>query len=238
MYARPGRISPEARSLSHGPGLCVGEVAALKVRDIDSKRMLLRIEHGKGGRSRNAMLPEGLLVLLREWWRAGRQQGVLRADGLLFPGRDAMLPISTRQALLYKLLFKTASQTRLTIVVHSCVTSRRSARSAGGLCQAAVRRSRGCTHLSLALHPPGRHLEQSPPAARRAWGHVPLQGLSSLRTRPAAGHDAQPRRVHPPLPIGRLVEPPIMAPVCSTSDFAGVLPCQSSPAQEEIGSHR
>ena len=53
-----------ALSVAYGAGLRVGEVSALKVRDIDSKRMLLRIERGKGGRYRNAMLPEGLLVLL------------------------------------------------------------------------------------------------------------------------------------------------------------------------------
>ena len=58
------------------PGLRVVEVSALKVSDIDSKRMLLRIERGKGGRYRNAMLPDGLLLLLRDWWRAGRQQGI------------------------------------------------------------------------------------------------------------------------------------------------------------------
>ena len=86
-----------ALSVAYGAGLRVGEVSALKVCDIDSKRMLLRIERGKGGRYRNAMLPEGLLVLLREWWRAGRQQGVLHADGWLFPGQNATVPISTRQ---------------------------------------------------------------------------------------------------------------------------------------------
>ena len=86
-----------ALSVAYGAGLRVGEVSALKVRDIDSKRMLLRIERGKGGRYRNAMLPEGLLVLLRDWWRAGRQQGVLYADGWLFPGQNTTLPISTRQ---------------------------------------------------------------------------------------------------------------------------------------------
>jgi integrase/recombinase XerD len=86
-----------ALSVAYGAGLRVAEVAALKVSDIDSERMLLRIERGKGGRYRNAMLPEGLLVLLREWWRAGRQQGVMRADGWLFPGQTSMKPISTRQ---------------------------------------------------------------------------------------------------------------------------------------------
>ncbi|NIJ37489.1 integrase [Sphingopyxis panaciterrae] len=59
-----------ALSVAYGAGLRVAEVSALKVTDIDSKRMLLRIERGKGDRYRNAMLPEGLL--LRDWWRAGR----------------------------------------------------------------------------------------------------------------------------------------------------------------------
>ena len=92
--------------MAYGAGLRVGEVSALKVCDIDSKRMLLRIERGKGGRYRNAMLPEGLLVLLREWWRAGRQQGVLHADGWLFPGQNATVPISTRQ--LYRVVVQAA----------------------------------------------------------------------------------------------------------------------------------
>lgn len=69
-----------ALSVAYGVGLRVSEVSALKVSDIDSKRMLLRIERGKGGHYRNAMLPEGLLTLLREWWRAGQQQGIMRAD--------------------------------------------------------------------------------------------------------------------------------------------------------------
>jgi integrase len=75
-----------ALSVAYGAGLRVAEVSALKVSDIDSTRMLLRIERGKGGRYRNAMLPEGLLPLLRDWWRAGRQLGVMHADGC-FPGR-------------------------------------------------------------------------------------------------------------------------------------------------------
>ncbi len=84
-----------ALSVAYGAGLRVAEVSALKVSDVDSKRMLLRIERGKGGWYRNAMLPEGLLPLLRDWWRAGRQQGVLHVDGWLFPGRNALVPIST-----------------------------------------------------------------------------------------------------------------------------------------------
>jgi site-specific recombinase XerD len=86
-----------ALSVAYGAGLRVAEVAALKVTDVDSERMLLRVERGKGGRYRNAMLPADLLTLLREWWKVGRQQGVMHAQGWLFPGQNATKPISTRQ---------------------------------------------------------------------------------------------------------------------------------------------
>jgi hypothetical protein len=59
----------------------VAEVAALKVTAVDSERMLLRDERGKGSRYRNALLPADLLTLLREWWKAGRQKGVMHAQG-------------------------------------------------------------------------------------------------------------------------------------------------------------
>ena len=65
---------PAALSVAYGAGLRVAEVAALKISDVDSKRMLLRIERGKGGRYRNAMLPEGLLLLLRDWWRVALRE--------------------------------------------------------------------------------------------------------------------------------------------------------------------
>jgi integrase/recombinase XerD len=82
--------------VAYGAGLRVAEVAALKVADIDSERMLLRVERGKGGRYRNAILPADLLTLLRKWWKLGREQGVMHRDGWLFPGQHAMKPISTR----------------------------------------------------------------------------------------------------------------------------------------------
>jgi integrase len=78
-----------APSVAYGAGLRVAEVAALKVTDVDSERILLRVERGKGGRYRNAMLPVDLLTLLREWWKVGRQQGVMHAQGWLFPGQNA-----------------------------------------------------------------------------------------------------------------------------------------------------
>jgi hypothetical protein len=49
---------------------------------------------------------EDLLTLLRQWWRVGRQQGVMHRDGWLFPGQHAMKPISTRQ--LYRIVVEAA----------------------------------------------------------------------------------------------------------------------------------
>ena len=63
----------------------------LRVSDIDSKRMLIRVEQGKGSKDRHAMLSPQLLELLRAWWLQCRSQG------WLFPGRDPLLPITTRQ---------------------------------------------------------------------------------------------------------------------------------------------
>ncbi len=75
----------------------MSEVAALKVNDIDSTRMLIRVEQGKGRKDRNAMLSPQLLGLLRLWWREGKRRGVMLPHGWLFPGRNALEPISTRQ---------------------------------------------------------------------------------------------------------------------------------------------
>jgi integrase/recombinase XerD len=59
--------------------------------------MLLRVEQGKGRKDRNAMLSPQLLELLRDWWRDGRRLGVLLPRGWLFPGRNPVVPLSTRQ---------------------------------------------------------------------------------------------------------------------------------------------
>jgi len=67
------------------------EVVSLKISDIDSKRMIIRVEQGKGGKDRNVMLSLHLLNLLRVWWKASRLKG------WLFPGRDPAQPMTTRQ---------------------------------------------------------------------------------------------------------------------------------------------
>ncbi len=67
-------LNKVALSVAYGAGLRVSEVANLKVSDIESGRMTLRVEQGKGRRARYVMLSPQLLELLREWWRAGRPQ--------------------------------------------------------------------------------------------------------------------------------------------------------------------
>ena len=86
-----------ALSVAYGAGLRASEVVALKVSDIDSTRMTLRIEQGKGRKDRYAMLCPVLLGHLRAWWRAGRAQGRLLEGGWLFPGQNPVNPLTTRQ---------------------------------------------------------------------------------------------------------------------------------------------
>jgi site-specific recombinase XerD len=59
--------------------------------------MLLRVERGKGGKDRHAMLSPQLLELLRAWWREGRRRSLLLPGGWLFPGRNPVEPLSARQ---------------------------------------------------------------------------------------------------------------------------------------------
>jgi len=86
-----------ALSVAYGAGLRVSEVIALKVADIDSERMLLRVEQGKGAKDRYALLPPILLERLRSWWRHARSAGQVLPGGYLFPGLDPLDSMSTRQ---------------------------------------------------------------------------------------------------------------------------------------------
>jgi integrase/recombinase XerD len=69
LQAAPGPKYKAAFAAAYGAGLRVSEVVALKVGDIDSERMLLRVEQGKGGKDRHAILSPQLLQQLRVWWR-------------------------------------------------------------------------------------------------------------------------------------------------------------------------
>ena len=97
LQSAPGAKYKAALGTAYGAGLRVSEVVALKVGDIDSERMLLRVEQGKGRKDRHAMLSPQLLELLRDWWVEGRRRGVLLPRGWLFPSRNPIEPLSTRQ---------------------------------------------------------------------------------------------------------------------------------------------
>jgi site-specific recombinase XerD len=97
IEAAPGIKYKAAFSVAYGAGLRVSEVTHLKVGDIDSERMIIRVEQGKGRKDRNAMLSPHLLDLLRHWWREGKRRGVMLPHGWLFPGRSCTDPISERQ---------------------------------------------------------------------------------------------------------------------------------------------
>jgi site-specific recombinase XerD len=86
-----------ALGVAYGAGLRASEVTHLTTTDIDSQRMVIHVERGKGQRDRYAMLSPRLLALLRAWWRVGRAQDKLLAGGWLFPGQNPVNPLSTRQ---------------------------------------------------------------------------------------------------------------------------------------------
>jgi site-specific recombinase XerD len=98
LIAAAGNLKHQtALSVAYGAGLRAGEVVALKVTDIDSQRMILRIEQGKGSKDRYAMLSPVLLERLRGWWRVARAQGKMLEGGWLFPGLNPIESLSCRQ---------------------------------------------------------------------------------------------------------------------------------------------
>ncbi|MBT9467230.1 site-specific integrase [Hydrogenophaga sp.] len=98
LIAATGNLKHQtALSLAYGTGLRASEVVSLKVGDIDSQRMTLRVEQGKGSKDRYAMLSPILLERLRVWWRVARAQGKMLDGGWLFPGLNPVEPLTTRQ---------------------------------------------------------------------------------------------------------------------------------------------
>ena len=81
LEAAPGLKWRTALSVAYGAGLRASEVVALKVGDIHSERMRIRVEQGKGRRDRDALLSPQLLAMLRDWWR------VAKPAVWLFPNR-------------------------------------------------------------------------------------------------------------------------------------------------------
>ena len=97
LEAAPGLKYKAALSVAYGAGLRAAEVVALKIDAIDSQRMVIRVEQGKGRKDRYALLSPTLLEVLRAWWRAGNARGKMLPHGWLFPGQNPINPLSTRQ---------------------------------------------------------------------------------------------------------------------------------------------
>jgi integrase/recombinase XerD len=76
-------------STAYAAGLRVSEATNLKVTNIDSKRMMLRVDEGKGRKDRDVMLSPRLLEELRSYWK------VARPKVWLFPGDIPGRPITT-----------------------------------------------------------------------------------------------------------------------------------------------
>ena len=78
--------------IPYAAGLRISEACRLKVADIDSQRMIIRIEQGKGRKDRNVMLSPRLLKVLREYWTTSRP------SHWLFPGKYSGTPVSPASA--------------------------------------------------------------------------------------------------------------------------------------------
>src|SRR5438128_1202387 len=88
LAAVPSVRSRAALMTAYAAGLRVSEAVSLKITDIDSERMTIRVGHGKGGKDRYVMLSPRLLEVLRSYWRDARPRD------WLFPGRDASRPLN------------------------------------------------------------------------------------------------------------------------------------------------
>jgi len=84
----PNRKHRTILSVCYAAGLRVSEAVRLRLTDIDSQRMVIRVDQGKGQKDRYVMLSPRLLELLRAWWKVARPQP------WLFPGKPASQPIT------------------------------------------------------------------------------------------------------------------------------------------------
>ena len=87
LEAVPSLKMRVALTTAYATGLRVSEVVNLKIGDIDSRRMVIHVHHGKGAKDRIVMLSPQLLEILRAYWRRARP------FDWLFPGRDRIRPI-------------------------------------------------------------------------------------------------------------------------------------------------
>ena len=86
-----------AFSIAYGSGLRVGEIVVLKISDIDSQRMVIRVNQGKGYKDRYALLSPLLLRQLRDWWKFAHTKQRILHHGWLFPRANLTDHLSSRQ---------------------------------------------------------------------------------------------------------------------------------------------
>ena len=110
LLAMAGNLKVHAMlALGYGCGLRAGEIVRLKAGDIDSAQMIIRVVQSKGRKDRHVMLPQEVLSLLREWWKARPTRfdaDVPVRELWLFPGPRLGKHLTTRQ--LSRLFHKTA----------------------------------------------------------------------------------------------------------------------------------
>ena len=101
LLAMAGNLKVQAMlALGYGCGLRAGEIVRLKPGDIDSVQMIIRIVQSKGRKDRHVMLPQEVLSLLREWWKARPTRydaDMPVRERWLFPGHRLGKHLTTRQ---------------------------------------------------------------------------------------------------------------------------------------------
>jgi site-specific recombinase XerD len=106
LRAVPGLRERAAMEIAYAAGLRLSEVLRLKLSDIDSQRMILRVEQGKGKKDRNVMLSPALLQTLRTYWKQCRPRV------WLFPGHGGKRPLHA--TLLQRAFRQAKDQARIT----------------------------------------------------------------------------------------------------------------------------
>jgi integrase/recombinase XerD len=103
----PRRKARTILTVCYAAGLRISEAIALKPTDIDSQRMMIRVEQGKGQKDRYVMLSEQLLKILREWYRYARPTvwmfpGVIAGSHITRSGVDDACELALKRSGLIK----------------------------------------------------------------------------------------------------------------------------------------
>jgi integrase/recombinase XerD len=113
LEAVPNLRDRTAMEIAYATGLRLGEVLQLKVTDVDSGRMVLRVEQGKWKKDRNVMLGPSLLESLRTYWKRYRPRH------WLFPGKDPARPVHPTMIQRAFILAKHEARIRKQVSFHS-----------------------------------------------------------------------------------------------------------------------